>query len=214
MKPKIELIAVDKLIPYINNARVHNDDQVLQIAASIKEFGFNNPVLVDKDNGIIAGHGRVMAAKKLEQEQVPCIRIEHLTDAQRKAYILADNKIALNAKWDTELLKMELDHLVELGMDVQLTGFSELDLQKIDDDRSQRELREMSEDGAGSPDDPDDDSENPMGSEFVPISVMVEHDHRQVIFDAMRVAKSKHSLDTSGQALWVICKEFVSHESV
>lgn len=214
MKNKIEQIAIDQLIPYINNARVHNDDQVLQIAASIKEFGFNNPVLIDKDNGIIAGHGRVMAAKRLGLQQVPCIRLEHLTEAQRKAYILADNKIALNAKWDVDLLKIELDHLVELGTDISLTGFSALDLQKINDDRSQQDLQDIADSGTGSSDDPTTDPEHPMDSEFVPISVMVEHEQRQIIFDALRIAKSKHSLDTSGQALWVICKEFVSHESV
>jgi ParB-like chromosome segregation protein Spo0J len=129
MKHKIEQIATEKLIPYVNNARVHSDEQVLQIAASIKEFGFNNPVLVDKDNGIIAGHGRVMAAKKLEYDTVPCIRLEHLTEAQRKAYILADNKIALNSTWDKDLLMLEVESLQEMGMDLELLGFDASELQ-------------------------------------------------------------------------------------
>ena len=95
-----------ELIPYVNNARTHSDEQVAQIAASIKEFGFNAPILLDGDNGIIAGHGRLMAAKKLGLEQVPCIELKHLSEAQKKAYILADNKLALNAGWDSQLLKI------------------------------------------------------------------------------------------------------------
>jgi ParB-like chromosome segregation protein Spo0J len=129
MKPKIEFIAIDKLIPYVNNARIHSDEQVLQIAASIKEFGFNNPVLIDKENGIVAGHGRVMAAKKLEHAAVPCIRLEHLTEAQRKAYILADNKIALNSTWDKDLLMLEVETLTEMGMNLDILGFDASELQ-------------------------------------------------------------------------------------
>jgi len=90
---KIESIAVEKLIPYARNARKHSDEQVAQIAASIREFGFNNPVLIDKENGIVAGHGRVLAARKLELEKVPCVRLDHLSDSQRRAYIIADNRL-------------------------------------------------------------------------------------------------------------------------
>jgi ParB-like chromosome segregation protein Spo0J len=99
------------LIPYVNNTRTHSDKQVSQIASSIKEFGFTNPVLVDGQGGIIAGHGRVMAAQKLKLDTVPCIILDHLTDAQKKAYIIADNKLALNAVWDEVLLKLELESL-------------------------------------------------------------------------------------------------------
>lgn len=129
MKKNIEQVDIEKLIPYVNNARVHSDEQVLQIAASIKEFGFNNPVLIDKGNGIVAGHGRVMAAKKLGITVIPCIRLDHLTDAQRKAYIIADNKIALNSTWDKDLLMLEIDTLKELNVDLDLLGFDESELQ-------------------------------------------------------------------------------------
>ena len=112
----------DSLIPYVNNARTHTDEQVAQIAASIKEFGFTNPVLIDPEGGIIAGHGRVMAARKLNQDTVPCITLDNLTDTQRKAYILADNRIALNAGWDDELLSLELESLKELDFDLNLIG--------------------------------------------------------------------------------------------
>jgi len=115
---------VTELIPYVNNARTHSEEQVIQIAASIKEFGFTNPVLIDGENGIIAGHGRLMAAKKLGMEEVPTIELSHLSEAQRKAYILADNKLALNSGWDNDLLAIEFAELGALGFDLELTGFS------------------------------------------------------------------------------------------
>jgi hypothetical protein len=119
------------LIPYINNARQHSDAQVLQIAASIKEFGFCNPVLIDGGNGIIAGHGRIMAAQKLGMDEVPTIELAHLSGAQRKAYILADNKLALNADWDESLLAIELAELDALGFDLGLTGFDADELAEL-----------------------------------------------------------------------------------
>lgn len=119
----IESIEIDRLIPYVNNAKKHTDEQVTKIAASIREFGFLNPVLIDRDYNIIAGHGRVMAAKKLELEQVPCVFVEGLSEAQRKAYILADNRLGELADWDMELVNLELESLDELGFDTDLTGF-------------------------------------------------------------------------------------------
>lgn len=122
---------VEDLIPYVNNARTHSDDQVTQIASSIKEFGFNNPILTDGENGVIAGHGRLLAAKKLGLETVPTIELSGLSEAQKKAYILADNKIALNSGWDEELLKIELDDLQLQGIDLETVGFSAEELQNI-----------------------------------------------------------------------------------
>jgi len=119
---KIEWQSVEKLIPYAKNARTHSDEQVAQIAGSIKEFGFNNPVLVDKDNSIIAGHGRVMAARKLGMDKVPVVILNHLTESQRKAYILADNRIALNSGWDSSMLSVELQDLKD-DIDLSLLGF-------------------------------------------------------------------------------------------
>lgn len=121
---QIEQIAISELIPYARNSRTHSDEQVAQIAASIREFGFTNPVLIDARGGIIAGHGRVLAARKLQLAEVPCLRLSHLTDTQKRAYVIADNKLALNAGWDDEMLKLELDELVDLGFDLELTGFS------------------------------------------------------------------------------------------
>jgi site-specific DNA-methyltransferase (adenine-specific) len=119
---KIEMVSVDTLIPYAKNARTHSDEQVAQIAGSIKEFGFNNPVLIDKDNSVIAGHGRLMAARKLGYKEVPVVKLEHLTESQRKAYILADNRIALNSGWDTSMLSLELQELKD-DIDLSLLGF-------------------------------------------------------------------------------------------
>jgi ParB-like chromosome segregation protein Spo0J len=124
-------IEVLKLIPYINNARTHSESQINQIAASIKEFGFRNPILVDGENGIIAGHGRVMAAKKLGLTTIPYIDCSDLTEAQKKAYIIADNKIALNAGWDEELLKLELEDIEVSDIDMELLGFSDEELKRL-----------------------------------------------------------------------------------
>jgi len=128
---KLEHIATAELIPYIRNARTHSDAQVAQIAGSIQEFGFNAPVLIDGQNGIIAGHGRVMAANLLKLESVPCVRLSHLSDAQKRAYILADNRIALNSGWDEAMLANELQDLHADDIDLGLTGFDADELSKM-----------------------------------------------------------------------------------
>lgn len=120
---KIEYVATDDLIPYINNSRTHSESQVKQIAASIREFGFTNPILIDEGGSVIAGHGRLVAAELLELDKVPTITLEGLTDAQRKAYVIADNKLALNSGWDDELLKIEIETLKNLEFDVSILGW-------------------------------------------------------------------------------------------
>jgi DNA modification methylase len=122
---------VQDLIPYVNNSRTHSDEQVAQIAASIKEFGWTNPILIDGENGIIAGHGRLMAARKLGHDEVPAIELKDLTEAQKKAYIIADNKLALNAGWDDNVLKLEIGALQELGFDIDLLGFNPDELNSL-----------------------------------------------------------------------------------
>jgi DNA modification methylase len=130
---KIENIKTDKLVPYARNAKKHPEAQVSKIAGSIKEFGFCNPVLIDKDNGIIAGHGRVLAAQKLGLAEVPCIRLGHLSDAQRRAYILADNRLAeIGGGWDAEMLKLELADLGDLDVDLDSIGFGADDLDDLE----------------------------------------------------------------------------------
>jgi DNA modification methylase len=128
IKHSIEYRSTDSLIPYARNSRTHNDAQVSQIAASIREFGFTNPILIDAESGIIAGHGRVLAAQKLGMGEVPCIVLDYMTDAQKKAYVITDNKLALNAGWDDELLMLELADLTEMDFDLDVIGFSEEEL--------------------------------------------------------------------------------------
>ena len=123
--------SVADLIPYARNARTHSDEQVAQIAASIREFGFINPVILDGDKGIIAGHGRVLAARKLKLKEVPALEVSGLSEAQKRAYILADNKLALNAGWDSDLLKVELSELQTGGFDIDLIGFNADELAKL-----------------------------------------------------------------------------------
>lgn len=122
---------VEELIPYVKNSRTHSDAQVAQIAASIKEFGWTNPILVDGENGIIAGHGRLMAARKLGKSEVPVIELKGMTETQKRAYVIADNQLAMNAGWDTSLLSLELADLQSTGFDLDLLGFDPKELAKL-----------------------------------------------------------------------------------
>ncbi len=131
VEPQIIMIKTESLIPYVMNSRTHSPEQVSQIAASIKEFGFTNPVLTDGENSIIAGHGRVLAAQKLGLEEVPCIELPYLTEPQRRAYVIADNKLALNAGWNYEALKVEIETLQEVDFDIELLGFDATEIDHI-----------------------------------------------------------------------------------
>jgi ParB-like chromosome segregation protein Spo0J len=136
LEPKIEMLLLNNLTAYNKNSRTHSDDQVKQVAASITEFGFTVPVLIDANGEIIAGHCRTMAAKQLGLEQVPCIRLGHLTDDQKRAYVITDNNLALNAGWDEAVLALEIEGLREADFDLSLIGFSEkalLKLEQLDD---------------------------------------------------------------------------------
>jgi DNA modification methylase len=128
MQLNVKYRKVEDLIPYVNNSRKHSDEQVAQISASIKEFGWTNPILIDGTNSIIAGHGRLMAARKLKMDEVPTIELDHLTDTQRKALVIADNKLALNADWDNTLLTIELDELLKDGFALDILGFNQDEL--------------------------------------------------------------------------------------
>lgn len=144
-KTEFVRMPVDRLIPYARNARTHNDRQIEKVAKSIKEFGFLNPVIISADGGIIAGHCRVMAAKRIGLEEVPCIKEDFLTEAQKRAYILADNKLALDAGWDEELLALELSELKDCGLDIELTGF---DLAEVEELLREDESKDFDEGGA------------------------------------------------------------------
>jgi len=125
---------VSDLTPYARNSRTHSDEQIAQIAASIKEWGFTNPVLIEPDGGIIAGHGRVMAAQRLKLDDVPCVIAEGWTEAQKRAYVIADNKLAINSAWDVETLKVEMQELDALNFDLELTGFDVAEMTALFDE--------------------------------------------------------------------------------
>ena len=194
---------IDSLIPYAKNARVHDEAQIAQIAGSIKEFGFNNPVLIDKDNGIIAGHGRVMAARKLGLTEVPTILLDHLNKTQRKAYILADNRIAINSTWDNEMLSLEL---MDIKDDVSLAmlGFNVDELDALLKEISSTELPNL----------PDGDKQPFQQKTFT------LHDEQfNIVDDAITKARTNPIIDTglndnsNGNALTLICEQWLNANS-
>ena len=139
---EFQLVDINKLVPYANNARTHNKEQILKLRSSLREFEFVNPVIIDREYNVLAGHGRIMAAKEEGIAEVPCVYADHLTEAQKKAYILADNRMALDAGWDEELLSVEMQELQELGFDLSMTGFDEkelTDLLSVDADGEAKE---------------------------------------------------------------------------
>lgn len=125
---EMQLVSISKLVPYQNNARTHSPAQIQKLRSSLREFGFVNPVIIDRDYNVIAGHGRIAAAREEGITEVPCVFVDHLTEAQKKAYILADNRMAMDAGWDEELLRVELEALEEMGFDLGMTGFDEKEL--------------------------------------------------------------------------------------
>lgn len=201
---QIEQRQITELIPYINNARTHSESQIAQIAASIREFGWTNPVLVDAAGGIIAGHGRVLAARKLGLSEVPVIELANLTDTQRRAYILADNKLALNAGWDDELLRLELDALQELGADLDFTGFDFDEIEALSIDCDALDEMPTLRDGDREP--------------FRQMAFMLHDDQIEQIERAISAAKKMGPFtDTSnqnsnGNALARICEIFLTSQ--
>jgi ParB family transcriptional regulator, chromosome partitioning protein len=188
---------IEDLIPYANNTRTHSDEQVLQIASSIKEFGFTNPILIDEQGGIIAGHGRVMAAKKLNINEVPTITLSGLTEAQIKAYIIADNAIALNSGWNEDLLQLELITLNEMNFDYSKLGFDfDFDVSDIEEEFT--------------PDLPSGDREPIRNMTFT-----VSDEQHELIEKALKDAKLYPLQDpaginenSNGNALYYICEVF------
>lgn len=173
---RIAYRAVADLIPYARNSRTHSDAQVAQIAASIREFGWTNPVLVDGENGIIAGHGRVLAARKLGIAEVPCIELAHMSEAQKRAYVIADNQLAMNAGWDLDLLKVELGELNDADFDLGLLGFGDEMLESL-----------LAPSGTEGLTDPDETPEPPANPVSVPGDVWLLGRHRIVCGDATSV---------------------------
>jgi DNA modification methylase len=191
-KPKIQFVKTSDLIPYAKNSRTHSPEQVTQIAGSIREFGFTNPVLIDSENGIIAGHGRVMAAEKLSMEEVPCLRITHLTELQKRAYIIADNRLALNAGWDAEMLKIELTDLKEENFNIDLVGFTEEELAEL--------LAEPQSEGQTDEDEVPEIPETPIS---VPGDVWVMGSHRVMCGSSLDEDQVEKLMGGSKADLWL-----------
>lgn len=168
MPEQLERRPISELVPYARNARTHSDAQIAQIRASIREFGFINPVLIDAAGNIIAGHGRVLAAQAEGMTEVPCVLVEHLSDAQRRAYILADNRLAEMSGWDLDMVAIELGDIRDAGLDLTLTGFTEADL----------ELEQETEYDFS---DFDEENAKMEGLEEVTISVIVPKKHREQV---------------------------------
>ena len=175
--PAYKKVPVSELVPYANNPRTHSPAQIAQIANSIREFGFLNPIITDGQNGIVAGHGRVMAAQQLGMDSLPCIDAAHLTEAQRRAYVIADNQLALKADWDNDLLRVELDDLSDMGFDVELTGFSLDEIKAL----------EVGQDPAQGLTDEDAVPETPEKPVTVDGDIWLLGDHRLMCGDSARI---------------------------
>ena len=159
---KFELRNIDDLIPYIRNARTHSPEQVNKLAGSIKEFGFINPIIISDDGGVLAGHGRILAAKKLGMKQVPCVIESHLTEAQKRAYILADNRLALDAGWDEEMLRLELTELKDLNFKLELLGFNDEELSQYFTDDNFEQIEDTENDSEEEEKEIEVDEEEPI----------------------------------------------------
>lgn len=192
------------LIPYARNSRTHSEEQIAQVAASIKEFGFTNPVIIDEDNGIIAGHCRVLAAQKLKLKDVPCVQVTGWSDAQKKAYVIADNKLALNAGWDESMLSLEFQELQELDFDLDLTGFSADEIYSIG-------LGEVAE--ADWPALAEGDKEP-----FQQMTFTLHNDQAEQVSRALEIAKKMGEFDSvnensNGNALARVCELFIGEHN-
>jgi DNA modification methylase len=195
MANAIEIWPVERLKPYANNARTHSEAQIEKIAASILEFGFTNPILVDENDGIIAGHGRLMAAMKLKMADVPIILLTHMSDAQRRAYILADNRLALDAGWDDAMLARELAALQADGFDLELTGFN--------DDEIDALLAEGDDGDAGGETDEDAVPEAPYFPTSVPGDVWILGQHRVMCGDSTNIEAAERLMDgLAADCMW------------
>lgn len=203
--PDYKKVKTSDLIPYARNSRTHSDEQVNQIVSSIKEFGFLNPIIVDGDNGIIAGHGRVLAANKIGLDLLPVVEASHLNEAQKRAYIIADNKLALNAGWDYEMLRVEFDELSDAGFDLELTGFSLDEVEGlIFDDDCEVDMPELA----------DGDKEPYQQKTFT-----LHDEQAGIVDDAIMIARGNPMADTginensNGNAISFICQQWLEMQN-
>ena len=205
MAKRIELWPIDRLVPYERNARTHDAAQISQLRASIQEFGFLNPILVDSKDGIIAGHGRLAAAKDMGLAEVPVVVLDHLTEAQKRAYVLADNKLALNAGWDESLLQVELADLGDMDFDLSLIGFSEDELAQLMPEVEKLEAMPELADGEKEP--------------LQQITFTLHDDQAELVKEAMELAKAMGPFvdtgneNSNGNAIARVAELFLSWSS-
>ena len=203
--PNYKTVLVSDLIPYARNSRTHSDAQINKIASSIKEFGFLNPVLIDKDNGIIAGHGRVMAAQKLGLKEVPVLQIGHLSETQKRAYIIADNRLALDAGWDDEMLRVEFAELADDGFNLELTGFDLVEIKALDFEESEEVPMPTLASGEKEP--------------FQQKTFTLHDEQAAIVEDAITLARTNPIADTglnensNGNALALICTQWLETQN-
>jgi ParB-like chromosome segregation protein Spo0J len=202
---KVERWKIEKLVPYARNARTHSDEQVGQIAASIKEWGWTTPILVDEDGSIIAGHGRTLAAQRLQMTEVPVMVAKGWSDAKKRAYVLADNKLAMNAGWDNEMLRLELGELQGMEFDLDLTGFTAEEIAAFQfDDNAEAEMPEL-RDGEKEP--------------FQQKTFTLHDEQAEVVENAITLARTNSLADTglnentNGNALALICSEWLEGQN-
>ena len=199
--PNYKTVLVSDLIPYARNSRTHSEVQINKIASSIKEFGFLNPVLIDKDNGIIAGHGRVMAAQKLGLKEVPVLQIGHLSETQKRAYIIADNRLALDAGWDDEMLRVEFAELADDGFNLELTGFDLVEIKALDFEESEEVPMPTLASGDKEP--------------YQQKTFTLHDEQAAIVDDAVTLARTNPLADTginensNGNAIAFICAQFL-----
>lgn len=208
----IEMVSIDALIPYIRNPRLHSPEQIAQLAASMREFGWVNPVLRAEDQTILAGHGRILAARKLQWPQAPCMTARGWSEAKKRAYVIADNKLALNASWDIDLLAAEIGSLQELDFDIELLGFSTDDLARMADDLAEARFEEA--ENSDQPqknraETPSASADEPQAPDLCHLDIPMIVSQRETCFEAIEKAKRELSLDRSGEAIWHICRTYL-----
>jgi ParB-like chromosome segregation protein Spo0J len=205
----IEWVALDDLIPYIRNPRQHSPEQISQLCSSMIEFGWTVPILRAEDQTILAGHGRVMAAKKLGWTNAPVMTAHGWSEAKKRAYVIADNKLALNASWDVEVLMSEIQGIIDDGLDIDILGFSDEDLSRMADDLMGVKF------SSGEPEPKTEDHLAPRSTsnpEQVPFGLTMLVSQRDTVFEAIQKAKREFGVDHSSEGLWLICRHYLEQQ--
>jgi len=207
---EITFLPLAELLPHARNARTHSDDQILQIAASMREFGWTNPVLIDENRTLIAGHGRVLAAPHLNWTEAPCMIARGWSESKKRAYMIADNKLALNASWDIEMLDAELKALHVESFSSDLLGFSDADLARLDDDLAQLRFETAGATEATEGNEENEESSTRLGSDQVNLSLPMTVAERALVFEAITAAKIQYGMEQGGPALCQICRHYLN----